>query len=164
MRRILCFLVLTLFTSGLALAQSPADAAGTRLLRYPDIAGNTIVFSYGGDLWTVGVDGGTARRLTSDEGTEIFPKFSPDGKWIAFTGDYDGNTDVYVMPAEGGEPRRLTYHPQPDQVLTWTPDGQRVLFRSPRTSFSARFDKLFTVGINGGMPEELPLPAAGLTS
>ena len=136
----------------------------TRLLRFPDIHGNRVVFTYAGDLWLVQRAGGQARRLTAHPGNEIFAKFSPDGKWIAFTGDYDGNTDVYVIPSEGGEPRRLTYHPASDQVLEWTPDSQRILFRSGRTSFSPRFDKLFTISLNGGMPEELPLPAGGLTS
>ena len=147
-----------------SLTAAAQNKGNTRLLRFPDIYGDNVVFTFAGDLWVASRSGGQARRLTAHPGAEVFAKFSPDGKWIAFTGDYDGNTDVYVMPAEGGEPRRLTYHPQPDQVLTWTPDGQRILFRSPRTSFSARFDKLFTVGLNGGMPEELPLPAAGLTS
>ncbi|MDX6611618.1 MAG: tricorn protease [Blastocatellia bacterium] len=148
----------------ISIAASAQTNSNTRLLRYPDVHGDSVVFTYAGDLWLSSRSGGQARRLTAHPGGEVFAKFSPDGKWIAFTGDYDGNTDVYVMPAAGGEPRRLTYHPQPDQVLTWTPDGQRILFRSPRTSFSGRFDKLFTVSVNGGMPEELPLPAAGLTT
>ena len=154
-------LTLLVLFSLTATAQSNGN---TRLLRFPDIHADSVVFTYAGDLWIVSRSGGQARRLTAHPGNEVFAKFSPDGKWIAFTGDYDGNTDVFVMPAEGGEPRRLTYHPQPDQVLAWTPDSQRVLFRSPRTSFSNRFDKLFTVSVNGGMPEELALPAAGLTS
>ncbi len=142
-------------------AQNPQT---TRLLRYPDILGDRVVFTYAGDLWLGSREGGQARRLTSHPGNEVFAKFSPDGKWIAFTGDYDGNTDVYVMPSEGGEPRRLTWHPAPDQVLGWTPDSQKILFRSTRTSFSQRFDRLFTVSVQGGMPDELPLPAGGLTS
>ncbi|HKF53991.1 MAG TPA: hypothetical protein VKJ45_01055, partial [Blastocatellia bacterium] len=94
-------------------ALGDTKSGSTRLLRFPDISGNSIVFTYAGDLWSVSRSGGTARRLTSNPGSEDFPKYSPDGRWIAFTGDYDGNRDVYVIPAEGGEPRRLTYHPAP---------------------------------------------------
>ena len=83
-----------------------------------------------GDLWLVADLGGVARRLTTHPGNEYFPRFSPDGKWIAFTGEYDGNPDVFVVPAEGGEPRRLTWSPGADQVVGWTPDGAKVLFRS----------------------------------
>ncbi len=160
----LLFLFLISFNVA-ANAQSAPPAGGpTRLLRFPDVSGDRVAFTYAGDIWLTSRAGGETRRLTAHPGNETFPKFSPDGKWIAFTGDYDGNTDVYVMPAEGGEPKRLTYHPAPDQVLGWTPDSQRVLFRSTRTSFSGRFDKLFTVSVQGGMPDELPLPAGGLTS
>lgn len=136
----------------------------TRLMRFPDISGSKIVFTYGGDLWTVSREGGAAERLTSHPGLEIYPKFSPDGKWIAFTGQYDGNTDVFVMASEGGEPRRLTYHPAPDVVLGWHPDGKRILFHSPRYSEIQRYNKLFLVSIDGGLPEMLPLPTGELTS
>src|SRR5262245_6628558 len=145
-------------------ALGQAGPASTRLLRFPDISGNSIVFTYAGDLWSVARSGGTARRLTANPGTEDFPKYSPDGRWIAFSGDYDGNRDVYVSPADGGEPRRLTYHPAAERVLGWTPDSKRVLFASSRTSFSPRFEKLFTIGLDGGPVQELPLPAGGLTS
>src|SRR5262245_47276153 len=121
-----------------SVAFGQTNPGNTRLLRFPDISGNSIVFTYGGDLWSVGRSGGIARRLTANPGTEDFPKYSPDGRWIAFTGDYDGNRDVYVIPAEGGEPRRLTYHPAAERVLGWTPDSKRVLFASSRTSFSPR--------------------------
>ncbi|MGB8510765.1 MAG: hypothetical protein WCD76_20505, partial [Pyrinomonadaceae bacterium] len=160
----IAFMLLLLGLVSLNAAAQSAPAGPTRLLRFPDINGDRVAFTYAGDLWLVSRAGGEARRLTAHPGNEVFPKFSPDGKWIAFTADYDGNTDVYVMPSEGGEPRRLTYHPAADQVLGWTPDGTRVLFRSGRTSFSGRFDKLFTVSLTGGMPDELPLPAGGLTS
>jgi len=143
---------------------APAHAQDTRLLRYPDVSKDHIVFTYAGDLWTVPRTGGQARRLTAHPGEEVFPKFSPDGKWIAFTGDYDGNTDVYVMPAMGGEPRRLTYHPAADNVLGWTPDGKRILFRSTRYSQPPDYTRLFTVSPEGGMPEMLPIPRASLTS
>jgi tricorn protease len=129
------------------------------LLQKPTVSKTQVAFVYGGDLWTVSRDGGDARRLTSDIGIETDPSFSPDGKLIAFTGEYDGNVDVYIVPSEGGVPRRLTYHPSPDQVVGWTPDGKNVLFRSTRASYS-RFTRLYTVPIEGGLPKELPLPEA----
>src|SRR6266404_4129221 len=107
-------------------AQAEADqipAGPTKLLRFADISKDKVVFAYAGDLWTDSREGGAARRLTSHVGDELYPKFSPDGKWIAFTGEYDGNPDVYVVPAEGGEPKRLTFHPSNDIVLGWTPAG-----------------------------------------
>jgi tricorn protease len=136
----------------------------TRLMRQPDISKDAVVFVYAEDLWTVPRAGGQARRLTSHPGDELYPKFSPDGKWIAFTGEYDGNADVYVIPAEGGEPRRLTYHPASDQVLGWTPDSKKVLFRSNRASAPAATTKLFLVSVDGGLEEMLPVPRASLTS
>ncbi len=129
------------------------------LLRKPTVSKTQIAFSYGGDLWTVDRSGGDARRLTSDVGIEIDPVFSPDGSMIAFTGEYDGNEDVYVVPAAGGVPKRLTSHPSPDQVVGWTRDGKRIIFRSPRDSYSG-FTQLYTVGLDGGLPEVLPLPMA----
>jgi len=136
----------------------------TRLMRQPDISKDSIVFVYAEDLWTVARAGGQARRLTAHAGDELYPKFSPDGKWIAFTGEYDGNSDVYVIPAEGGEPRRLTYHPGNDMVLGWAPDSKRVLFRSSRASAPAATTRLFLVSIDGGLEEMLPVPRASLTS
>ncbi len=147
-----------------SLAQAAASPAESHLMRFPDLSRDSIVFSYAGDLWTVPRAGGTARRLTAHPGEELFPKFSPDGRWIAFTGEYDGNSDVYVIPASGGEPRRLTFHPAEDYVLGWTPDSRKVLFRSSRTSFSRRFQKLFLVSLDGGLPEELPIPRSGPAS
>jgi len=167
---LLCALVLGLAAAGYwpAKVLRPAVVAAatpeTHLMRYPDISKDSVVFSYAGDLWTALRAGGSARRLTAHPGDEIFPKFSPDGKWIAFTGEYDGNQDVYVMPSAGGEPRRLTYHPANDQVLGWTPDGKKILFRSDRNSPSARYQQLFLVSIEGGMAEQLPLSRGSLTS
>ncbi|HKF58600.1 MAG TPA: protease, partial [Blastocatellia bacterium] len=129
------------------------------LLQKPTVSRTQIVFGYAGDLWTVGREGGQASRLTTGVGIETDPVFSPDGKWIAFTGQYDGNTDVYVIPAGGGVPRRLTFHPGADQVVGWTPDGKRVLFRSGRNSTSG-YARLFTVPAEGGFPEQVPLPLA----
>jgi tricorn protease len=160
MRKLL--LVLIPFVMISLLPAATADDA--RLLQYPDIHGDTIVFAYAGNLWTVSAQGGVARKITSHEGMEQFPKFSPDGSRIAFTASYDGNSDVYVMPALGGAPERLTYHPGVDQLLEWYPDGQSVLFRSRRASFWTRFNRLFKVSADGGFPEMLPLPTGELTT
>ena len=117
-------------------------AAQTKLLRFPDIHGDRVAFSYGGDIWTAPVGGGTATRVTAHPGQEVFPKFSPDGRSIAFTGQYDGDEQVYVVPAGGGVPKQLTWYPASgplparwgydNQVYDWTPDGEGVLFRSFR--------------------------------
>ena len=101
-------------------------------LRYPDIHGGTVVFTAEGDLWLASLDGREVRRLTTHPGNEILARFSPDGAWIAFAGDYDGNRDVFVIPATGGEPRRLTWHPAWDEPLGWSADGTEVIFRSGR--------------------------------
>jgi len=135
-----------------------------RMLRFPDISAEKIVFSYAGDLWTVPKTGGTARRLSSPKGNEMFPKFSPDGTLIAFSGNYDGNTDVYIVGADGGSPRRLTHHPDSDLVVEWYPDGQHVLYRSPMASSSGRFNRFFKQSIEGGLPKTLPLPYGELAS
>jgi tricorn protease len=127
------------------------------LLQKPALSRTQIVFVYAGDLWTVPRDGGDAKRLTSGAGIETNPAFSPDGSQIAFTGEYDGNVDVFVIPAEGGVPKRLTWHPAADITLGWTPDGKRILFSSTRTSYS-RLRELFTVGLEGGMAEKVDLP------
>ena len=141
-----------------------ADASGPLLLREPSISKTQIVFQYGGNLWIVGREGGDARRLTAGLGGETDAAFSPDGSLIAFTGNYNGNADVYVIPAAGGEPRRLTSHPADDQVVGWTPDGKQILFASTRTSFYHFADQLFTVPIAGGFPTQLPLPIAEAAS
>jgi len=146
-------------------AADSAPAGPTRLLRFADISKDKVVLAYAGDLWIAGREGGAARRLTSHVGDELFPKFSPDGKWIAFTGEYDGNPDVYVMPSEGGEPKRLTFHPSNDMVLGWTPDGKNILFRSNRFSTPlGRSSKLFLISPQGGTPKALPVPRGDLTS
>jgi len=129
------------------------------LLQKPALSRTQIIFVYAGDLWSVPREGGDAKRLTTGAGVETDPMFSPDGTQIAFTGEYDGNVDVFVMPAEGGFPKRLTHHPGDDIAVGWTPDGKQVLFRSARNSFSY-FDRLFTAPVQGGFPAELPLPMA----
>ena len=134
-----------------------SGATPVRLLQKPAMNKSVIVFAYAGDLWSVPRQGGTAQRLTNGQGMESDAAFSPDGGTIAFTGEYDGNTDVYTVPVTGGIPKRLTYHPDPDRVAGWTPDGKRVLFRSNRAAYS-RYQQLFTVGLDGGLPEALPLP------
>jgi tricorn protease len=137
------------------------DAA---MLRFPDVSADNIVFVYAGDLWTVPLEGGIARKLTSAKGQEMFPKFSPDGKTIAFSGNYDGNIDVYVIPAGGGLPERLTHHPEDDVVVDWYPDGKNILFRSKMMSPLSRFNRFFRQSIDGGLPEPLPLAYGELGS
>jgi len=141
-------------TLGLALAGD-----GPLLLRKPALSKTQIVFSYAGDLWSVPREGGDAKRLTTSPGVETDPVFSPDGTMIAFTGEYDGNQDVFVMPAAGGVPKRLTWHPGFDSAVGWTPDGKRVLFVSDRAQ-EADGAKLFTITLDGGLPELLPFPIA----
>ena len=166
---VLCIVVLTVFAS--AFGESEA-----RLLRFPAIHEDQIVFTYAGDLYTVGSGGGTARKLTNNEGFEMFPRFSPDGKFIAFTGQYDGNTEIYLIPASGGVPQRLTYTATlgrddvadrmgPNNiVMTWTPDGRHVIFRSRMRTFNSFLGRLYSVSLTGELPEELPLPRAGFCS
>ena len=134
-----------------------AGAPPLLLVQKPTVNKTHVVFSLAGDLWEVPRQGGDARRLTSGAGTETQPVFSPDGATIAFTGEYDGNVDVFTMPASGGVPRRLTWHPGEDVAVGWTPDGSAVLFRSSRESES-RYKRLFTVAARGGPAQALPLP------
>jgi len=143
----------------------------TKLLRFPDIRGDKVAFCYAGDLWTAPSAGGTATRLTAHEGLELFPKFSPDGQWIAFTGQYDGDEQVYVIPATGGIPRQLTWYPArgplpprwgyDNQVYGWTKDSARVLFRGMRDGWSTAETHLYTVDLEGGLPVKLPMPVSG---
>jgi len=132
---------------------------GTRLLRQPTLSNTDVVFVYGADLWKVPINGGNAIRLTSDEGDESDPQFSKDGQWIAFTAEYDGNTDIYIVAATGGEPKRLTYHSAADIVQGWTPDG-KILFRSNRESKPTQTNKFYTISTEGGMPEPFEIPRA----
>ncbi|SFO66670.1 tricorn protease [Algoriphagus ornithinivorans] len=133
---------------------------GTQLLREPTLSQSEIVFVYANDLWKVGRQGGQAIRLTSNEGEERLPHFSPDGKYIAFTGEYDGNTDVYLIPSSGGEPQRLTWHPGDDLVTGWSPDGSKVIFTSSREGHPTQESRFFEISVKGGMPQSLEIPRA----
>jgi len=171
MKRMLLFLLLIA-----AAAIAGAADSGTLLLRFPAIHGDQLVFSYAGNLYTVSAQGGTARRLTSHDGYEMFARFSPDGRQIAFTGQYDGNTEVFLIPAQGGVPERLTWTATLDRdevsdrmgpntiVLGWTPDGKEILFRSRMREFNDFKGQLYLVPAGGGMPEQLPLPRGGFSS
>jgi len=142
-----------------------------RLLRFPDINKDLIAFVYAGDIWTVPSNGGNARRLTSHEGLELFPKISPDGQWIAFSGEYSGSRQIYIMPSEGGVPKQLTYYNDVGELpprggfdhmpLDWTPDSRQILFRTHRTPYGDRKGKYFLVGIAGGLETPLQIPEAG---
>jgi len=161
-----------LVTGILGLA-APATAEGirTKLLRFPDVHGDRAAFSYAGDLWLAPITGGTATRLTAHLGVEVFPRFSPDGKTIAFTGQYDGDEQVYLVPTTGGIPRQLTFYPAAgplpprwgydNVVYDWTPDGTAVLFRSGASGFAMSAAQLFTVSVDGGLPAPLPMPESG---
>ncbi|MBO9661955.1 S41 family peptidase [Dokdonella sp.] len=151
---------------------SPAAFAGTKLLRFPDVCGDKVVFTYAGDLWTASTQGGTAARLTAGPGLEESARFSPDCSTIAFTGQYGGDDQVYTIAAGGGEPKQLTFYPAKgplpqrwgfdNQVYGWTPDGKAVLFRSWEQSISETNPRLYTVPATGGLPTPLPMPVAGV--
>jgi tricorn protease len=169
--RFFVFLILCLLTAWPAMA--PEEA---RVLRFPAIHGDKIVFTYAGDLYLVPASGGIARKLTSHHGYEAFPRFSPDGRFIAFTGEYDGNREVYLIPAEGGIPVRLTYTPVLSRddisdrmgpnniVMGWTPDGEKIIFRSRMREWNDFNGQLYLVSRQGGLPEQLPLPRGGFCS
>lgn len=155
LRRVVFILVALAYLSVAGFAQ------GTRLLRHPTVSRDSIAFEYGGDLWVVSRNGGQARRVTSTQGVELDPYFSPDGSQIAYTSTVAGNTDVYVVPTAGGDPKRLTFHPSLDRVRGWTPDGRGVVFASTRTSAPQQaYWRLWTISIDGGLPAPLPMPRA----
>jgi tricorn protease len=152
-----------------------ADEPDRTLMRFPTLHGNTIVFAAHDNLWAVGRNGGTAVRLTSDPGSDLMPRFSPDGRWIAFTADYQGNRDVYLIPAAGGVARRLTFTSDvvddapmrwgpSNMVVTWTPDSKRIVFLSRREAWNVAWPRLFTVSIDGGLAQALPLDRGGFVS
>jgi tricorn protease len=150
---------LFLASSLVALPIWSQDAQNTRLLESPTVSRQHLAFTYDGDLWISDRDGSNPRRLTRHEGRETSPRFSPDGQWLAFSGEYDGNVDVYLLPVTGGSPRRLTFHPDADEVEGFTPDGKAVLFSSGRNSFTSRYRQLFTVAVDGGLEIQLPIPS-----
>jgi tricorn protease len=155
----------------MAIAEGPDQT----LMRFPTLHGNTIVFAAHDNLWAVARNGGTAARLTSDPGRDLMPRLSPDGRWIAFTADYQGNRDVYVIPAEGGAARRLTFTSDvvddapmrwgpSNMVVTWTPDSKRIVFLSRRDAWNVAWPRLFTVSVDGGLAQALPLDRGGFLS
>ncbi|HEV7404395.1 MAG TPA: PDZ domain-containing protein [Chthoniobacteraceae bacterium] len=127
------------------------------MMQMPAVSATQIAFCYGGDIWLVPKTGGTAMRLSSPQGAESFPRFSPDGTQLAFTANYEGGDDIYLMPVTGGAPRRLTHHGGPERVLGWYPDGKSILFASKMTSFTDRVGQFFKVNAEGGLPEQLPV-------
>ncbi len=160
MPRLRFFRGLPLLVTLAAVAAAPAGAQ-TRMLRSPTVSATEIAFAYAQNIWVVGREGGTARQITTFQGLASDPFFSPDGKWIAFTGEYAGNLDVYVMPADGGTPKRLTWHPGADNVTGWTPDSKRVVFASGRASEApTAAPRFWTVSVDGGPEEPMPMPRA----
>lgn len=140
---------------------SPSHAqVDARMLQYPDVSGTQIAFSYGGDIWIVPKEGGVAHKITNAPGMETFPRFSPDGSQLAFSGNYNGDVDVYVLPSMGGLAKRITYHDMPDRIVDWYPDGHHLIFASSRESGKQRFDQFYRVSDSGGLAERLPLPYA----
>ena len=174
LQKLFSFLLVAMFL-GCACQAMAQDSPEGRLLRFPDIHKDKIAFMYGGDLWLAAGSGGTARRITSHPGRELFPKFSPDGNWLAFTGQYDGNFNVYVMPADGGQPKQLTFfqgQAQPlsdrmgvlNQVIGWTPDGKNIVFLSRRDASNGWTKRPYTVSVEGGLPQPMPMDEGGLLS
>jgi len=142
----------------LAAAAAVEAQVDARMLRFPDVSHDRIAFVYAGDIWVAPKEGGTAVRLSTPEGEESFPRFSPDGGRIAFTANYDGNEDIYVVPTAGGVPRRLTHHPDGDRMLDWYPDGRSILLASGMASGKQRFRQLYRLAAEGGLPAKLPVP------
>lgn len=169
MKKYLTFLIVSFLIATSVTAQKPRTE--TKLLRFPDIHFDQIVFVYAGDIYTVPSEGGIARQLTTFKGEELFPKISPNGRWIAFSAEYSGNRQVYIMPSEGGKPKQLTYYnPVQEmpprggydyQILGWTPDSKNVLFLANRTPWGERMSKYYTISIDGGLEKELPPPHGG---
>jgi tricorn protease len=156
--------ILLVFAALQSALSARVSVTDTRLLGDPAVSASHVAFVYAADLWVSRLDGTGVQRLTTDDGVESDPAFSPDGKSIAFSAEYDGNRDVYVVPVEGGVPTRLTWHPSSEIVQGFTPDGQRVLFTSARAVFTDRFTQLFTVSVQGGMAEPLPIPNAAVAT
>ncbi len=155
-----CLLALGLAASLIPTARATENPTriDARMMRQPDVSATQIAFVYAGDIWVAPKTGGAAVRLSSPRGEESFPKFSPDGATIAFSGNYDGNTDIYTVPAAGGIPLRVTHHGAPDRVIDWYPDGKSILYATTMTSFKDRFNQLYQIAATGGLPEKLPMP------
>jgi tricorn protease len=149
---------LPLLARGAAAEPAVPARLDARMMRQPAVSATQIAFVYAGDIWVVEKTGGVAVRLSSPKGEESFPRFSPDGSLLAFTGDYDGNEDIYIMPADGGLPRRITHHGAPDRMLGWYPDGKTILYATSMTSPKNRFNQLYKVSAQGGLPDKLPVP------
>lgn len=153
-----------LFVVFVAVTSSVEAQVNARMLQYPDVSQTQIVFSYAGDLWVVAKEGGTALKLSSPRGQELFPHFSPDGSRIAYSADYDGNLEIYSIPTMGGLPIRVTYHGMPDRIVDWYPDGKKLLYASSMNSGKQRFNQFYVVSPQGGLPEQLPVPYGELAS
>ncbi len=151
------FLSITLL---LSLSYTLFAQIDARMFRYPDVSDTQIVFAYAGDIWVVAKEGGTATKLSSPKGEEMLPKFSPDGKTIAFSGNYNGNTDIYTIPVSGGLPTQLTWHGYADRVVDWHPNGKQILFASARESGKDRWNQFYLTGLESGLPEKLPMQYA----
>jgi len=162
-RRVIGLLLVGLLVPLLAVAQSNDDS-GTRVLQTPSVQGETIVFAYAGEIWRTDLDGADATRLTSFPGVASSPQLSPDGSQVAFSGRYNGQTDVYVVSVEGGTPERLTYHPGTDTVQGWTSDGAQVVFASARDSAPASYQRFWTIGPGDATPDALPIPRGDVGS
>jgi tricorn protease len=141
-----------------ALAADPPPRIDARMLQTPAVSATQLAFVYAGDIWIAPKDGGDAVRLSTPRGSEQFPRFSPDGTRLAFSGNYEGDTDLYSIPVTGGEPLRLTHHGANDRMLGWYPDGQSILFASKMASFTERVNQLYRIAATGGLPERLPVP------
>ncbi|HWE47028.1 MAG TPA: PDZ domain-containing protein [Caulobacteraceae bacterium] len=158
MKKYLGLVSLAALAAGIVGAGATTAEAAPLLLQHPSLSQTQIAFNYGGEIWTVPRDGGQAQVLVAGQGRNEGPVFSPDGRWVAFTGTFDGNKDVYVVPAAGGEPRRLTWAPGSDTAIGWSPDGRSVLFRSDRAMVRDN-EQFYSVSVDGGAPAELPLPS-----
>lgn len=176
MRKSILSLLFAFIFIGTGIVSASASETEARLLRFPTVGNNTIVFTYAGDLYSVDINGGHAQKLTSSTGYEMFARFSPDGQTIAFTAQYDGNTEVYTMPAQGGEPHRITYTATLERdnigdrmgpnniVMAWTPDGKNIVYRSRSWAFCTSRGVLMQVAKEGGVPTQLPLTEGGFCS
>jgi tricorn protease len=170
--RLLFVIGVALYATSLSpVVDARVDPVDTKLLTQPAVSASQVAFIYAGDLFVADLNGGSraetnvealnnVRRLTTDDGVESNPAFSPDGKTLAFSAQYEGNVDVYTVPVTGGAPTRLTWHPGADTVQGFTPDGRAILFASQRATFTARYAQLFTVPVQGGIEEALPIPNA----